>query len=195
MKKKSFDRYLPFWTGKDNHWTVFWGCVIATAAACTYLYLYKLLVAHDCLIMILPEEDFSGEMMPDFIELLGSRFWFPDRMILYSDKPVFLPLLLLILAAVGFAIYHYATLRRGAKSNYLMGRLPDRKELRRRCLTLPLLMVLAAVVLVAVLLPIFYGAYLLATPDGRMQPDQLAKLWQGFPNLFFPFSPLYVHVS
>lgn len=191
MKKNSLDRYLPFWTTRINHRLVFLGCTAVTAIACTYLYFCKLLVARDCQIMIMDDPAFADELMPDFADLLGSRFWFPSWRILYSDKPVFMPVLLLVLVSIGFAIYHYVTLRQGAKSNYLMGRLPDKKELHRRCLTFPLLMVLAGVVLVAVLLPIFYGAYLLATPAGTMPPDQLAKLWQSFPNIFFPFYILF----
>ena len=143
MKKNSLDRYLPFWTTRINHRLVFLGCTAVTAIACTYLYFCKLLVARDCQIMIMDDPAFADELMPDFADLLGSRFWFPSWRILYSDKPVFMPVLLLVLVAIGFAIYHYVTLRQGAKSNYLMGRLPDKKELHRRCLTFPLLMVLA----------------------------------------------------
>ena len=77
---------------------------------------------------------------------------------------------------------------RGAKSIYLMRRLPDRWELARRCLAIPLLTVACALLLVVILLPAFYGIYLHLTPEDALRPGQLDKLWDNFANLFLPFA-------
>ena len=108
----------------------------------------------------------SLHRMTDFADLIGAQsdsasFWTP---------PVF------------FAFW------RGAKSIYLMRRLPDRWELARRCLAIPLLTVACALLLVVILLPAFYGIYLHLTPEDALRPGQLDKLWDNFANLFLPFA-------
>ena len=57
-----------------------------------------------------------------------------------------------------------------------MRRLPDRWEYHRRCLTIPLLAILSALVLIVVLIGLFYALYLHATPEQCLQPNQ----WEVF---------------
>lgn len=71
----------------------------------------------------------------------------------------------LICAVMPFlAAYHYLHHRRGAKSIYLMRRLPRRWELHRRCLSLPALGAVASLGTLGLLGIVFYGVYLLCTP-------------------------------
>lgn len=79
----------------------------------------------------------SLHRMTDFADLIGAQsdsasFWTP---------PVFFPLTLVVLAALLLIPCNYYAFWRGAKSIYLMRRLPDRWELARRCLAIPLLTV------------------------------------------------------
>ena len=64
---------------------------------------------------------------------------------------------LLSLVLAGLAVWNYASFRRGARTDYLMRRLPDRWEYHRRCLTVPLLGI-AASVLAALTLYVLYRA-------------------------------------
>ena len=105
----------------------------------------------------------EGAVMPDFRELLGSAL---------------LGFLVLGLCMIPFALYHYAYHRQGSRSIYLMRRLPDRWELHRRCLTLPACGAAVCLLLAAALLLIYFGIYLLATPDVCLTPDQWQKLWR-----------------
>lgn len=69
-----------------------------------------------------------------------------------------------VLAAVmaAFAVLYYAGLWQGAKSVYLLRRLPQKGELARRCLTLPALGVLASALAAAACGGLHYVIYLLA---------------------------------
>ena len=76
--------------------------------------------------------------------------------------------------ALMFYLYHY----QGSKSIYTMLRLPNRRELRRRCLAMPILCAAACLVLSAVLLLLYYKYYLLVTPEGYALPGQWQHLWE-----------------
>lgn len=84
-----------------------------------------------------------------------------------------------VLAACMLAliVYHYAYHRQGSKSIYLMRRLPNRWELHRRCLTLPLAAVLVCLLTALSLLLLFYGIYAAFTPKECLTPHQWQKLW------------------
>ncbi len=81
---------------------------------------------------------------------------------------------------IGFAVFHYSYHTIGSKSIYLMKRLPDSRELHRRCLTLPLTALAATVLIALLILAAYYAMYILITPDqclvnslsgGSRQPD------------------------
>ncbi|MGI6358926.1 MAG: hypothetical protein ACOX2K_09595 [Bacillota bacterium] len=101
-------------------------------------------------------------IMPDFVEILGGSLN---------------GFLILALCAVAMIAYHYAYHYQGSKSIYLMKRLPSRWELPRRCLTLPLLAVLACLCAALLLLLIYYGIYMALTPRACLAPDQWQKIW------------------
>lgn len=75
------------------------------------------------------------------------------------------------------AVWHYASHFQGSRSIYTMRRLPQRWELARRCLTLPLLGALGCLIGAAALLLICFAVYNLATPEQCLTPHQWQKLW------------------
>ena len=87
-------------------------------------------------------------MLP-FSEIMGSALWG-------------FALTALCLAAV--AAWHYVCHRQGSRADYLMRRLPDRWELHRRCLAIPLAGILTAALLALALRGFYWWLYLTFTP-------------------------------
>ena len=100
--------------------------------------------------------------------------------------PVFAHFTLLFLGAALLAFVNYSNFRNGSKSVYLMRRLPDKWEYHRRCLTLPLLTILAGLVSIPILLGLFYALYLHATPEQCLQPNQWEVFRDSLGCLFLP---------
>lgn len=65
-----------------------------------------------------------------------------------------------------FSIYHYLYHFQDSKSIYLMRRLPNRWELSRRCLTLPVAAAVLSLAAAVLLLGFYFGIYLVFTPKG-----------------------------
>ena len=103
-----------------------------------------------------------GAIMPDFVEIFDRSLW---------------GFLVMIVAAFAFIGVHYAYHHQESKCIYTMRRLPSRWELHRRCLTLPLLAVVAYLILAFVILLIFYAVYMNITPDVCLTPGQWQKIW------------------
>ena len=103
-----------------------------------------------------------GAVMPDMSELLGGAL----------SGFLILALCMLAMTALRYA-YH----RQGSKSIYLMRRLPDKWELHRRCIVLPVLGAAACLLAAAAVLLLFYGIYMVATPRECLTPGQWQKLW------------------
>lgn len=78
---------------------------------------------------------------------------------------------------LALAAWHYAYHYQGSRSMDLMRRLPNRFELHRRCLTLPLLAIGLCALAAFVLLLIFYGTYMACTPRQCLTPGQWEKIW------------------
>ncbi len=104
----------------------------------------------------------EGVIMPDFIQLLDNAL---------------LGFGLLAIVMIGFCIFYYTYHRQGSRSIYLMRRLPDRWELHRRCLSLPLLTATLCIAAAALLLLLYYGIYCLATPESCLRPGQWQMIW------------------
>ena len=100
--------------------------------------------------------------MPDFTEILDRSLW---------------GFLVAIIAALALIGVHYACHYQDSKSIYTMRRLPNRWELHRRCLTLPLLAAAVYLILAFVILLIFYAVYMNLTPDVCLTPGQWQKIW------------------
>jgi len=61
-------------------------------------------------------------------------------------------------------LLNYRYHRKNSKSVYIMKRLPDRWEFHKRCLTLPFIGMILAIVAAGVMGLIYYGLYIYATP-------------------------------
>lgn len=84
----------------------------------------------------------------------------------------------LVFYMTGMAVFHYTYHRQGSKSIYLMKRLPDKWELHRRCLALPLLGIAAAIITGVIVFFIYLAVYLLVTPDQCIMDGYLQGLWR-----------------
>jgi len=62
-------------------------------------------------------------------------------------------------------IYHYIYHYQGSKMMYLMKRLPDKTDLKKRCWTLPVAGAVIMAVWMFILRMIFYAVYMLCTPS------------------------------
>ena len=72
---------------------------------------------------------------------------------------------LLVAAMIVVIILNYAYHRQGSKSVYMMRRLPNRLEMHKRCLTLPLVGIFLTIVVAGVFcLLLYYGVYIRQTP-------------------------------
>jgi len=105
----------------------------------------------------------TGAIMPDFVEVMGRYL---------------LPFVVLALVMLICSVYHYRHHYRGSKSIYLMRRLPNRWELHRRCLTLPLAAAAICLLTAFALLLLYFAIYMLATPEECLTPGQWQKIWR-----------------
>lgn len=104
----------------------------------------------------------TDAVMPDMGTLIGSAL---------------VGFLIIALCMLAMIVYHYAYHLQDSKSIYLMRRLPNRWELHRRCLTLPLLAIVICLLVAVILLLIYYGIYTIATPGECLTPHQWQKIW------------------
>lgn len=109
----------------------------------------------------------TGQMMPTYRWLLGPESSIFSLSVCFS----------FVLLAVGMALlalWNYWGFYRKSKSIYLMRRLPNRWEMPRRCLTLPLVTVLAGAVLSLLLALLFLPLYFTLPPQEAIPPDALS---------------------
>ena len=85
--------------------------------------------------------------------------------------------LILALAMIPLAVYHYGYHFRGSKSIYTMRRLPSKHPLARRCLTVPVLGAAAAALSALLLICLYYLLYIAVTPEQCLVPGQWQKFW------------------
>ena len=110
-------------------------------------------------------------MMHDFVTLLG---------------PLWVLLWVPAITAALMAAFNYSGFSQGSKSVYLMRRLPDRWELARRCLTLPLVTLALSVVLFSLVLWFCWFVYTHVVPAENIPPDQWAKVWANLHRILLP---------
>ena len=110
-----------------------------------------------------------------YITRNGIRYLNPDAEFPYCAEmaarcvPFFAAAALLMLYKLArYVAYHY----QGSRSIYTMRRLPQRAELLRRCLSLPLGGALACLLLFAALTALFCAVYLAVTPADWVRPGQ-----------------------
>ena len=94
------------------------------------------------------------------IELKGTMMW--EFSLLLENALV--GFLILAVVMLGFIAYHYMYYYKDSKSIYLMKRLPDKFEMHKRCISIPLMAVLVSILTAVVILLIYLGIYVLFTP-------------------------------
>lgn len=85
-------------------------------------------------------------------------------------SPALIPFAVTAGGMLALALVHVLSHYQGSRSVYLMRRLPDRRELWRRCLSVPLLGLGAAAVLAAALGGAYFWVYRTCTPP-ELFPD------------------------
>lgn len=140
--------------------------LLALAATISLVFLLRLGAAYGDLFQWAEEERvlIAGAVMPDFSALLGVG--------------TFSGFLVIAWIPPANAVVHYRYYYQDSKSIYLMRRLPNRFELHRRALFLPLLELLLVGITAFLLLVLYYNIYLLATPSQCLVPGQWQKLWR-----------------
>lgn len=104
----------------------------------------------------------EGAVMRDFVDLLyNALFGF----------------LIVAFCMAAFVVIHYVYHYQGSKSIYVMKRLPDKWELHRRCVTLPVIGIVICLVTAFLFLLLCYGVYMKVTPPECIVGNQWQKLW------------------
>lgn len=101
-----------------------------------------------------------GRMVPPYPQVLGNAL-----------LGFGLVALCLILLPIGHFLWH----RWGARSDYLMRRLPRRQELAKRCIIGSALLLVITVLTGLVIFWLFFLWYQAATPVGHLPPDVWAR--------------------
>lgn len=112
----------------------------------------------------LRKELIPGAVMKDFVDVLGYSM---------AAFPVFA-----LVCLISQLISHYAYHRTGSNAFYTMCRLPDSHELRRRCMTLPLMETAVILLVMALVFAIYYLIYMWATPEECLRPGQWSLIWE-----------------
>lgn len=152
MGKFDWDRYVPLGVdGKKSLSGI--GLGLGFSAVLSLRFFLRLSMAYGDLFVWRNGVKYlrDGAKMPPFGQLRSGCF-----------LPFAVVALALALSAAEFYFRHY----QGSRSIYTMKRLPNRWELWRRVLTLPLCGIAACGLCVALLTALYYGIYLLVTPAG-----------------------------
>ena len=150
-KMKGLENYAPLGidAGKQVGWWLV-GVAVATLHSMLFLFryvdrradLYHLKAGKRVLI--------EGAVITDFETL---------------TEGVFLSFYLIGIVTLLVIIYYYFYHYQGSKMMYLMKRLPDKWELYRRCITLPVVGAVLLMVWMLVVRMLYYSIYILCTPS------------------------------
>lgn len=142
------------------------GGIICSAVWSLIYFLFRFAYAIRALFIYYPDKKIrvikEGAVMPIFSELVENSFWG------FSITAI---------CMLFFVIYYYSYYQQGSRSIYLMKRLPNRWELHRRAIVIPLLSSFSAVASAFVLKLIFLVIYLLATPEECLPTSNIYQLW------------------
>jgi len=90
-----------------------------------------------------------------------------------------------VFTQIASAVNMYMSFSAGSKSIYLMRRLPDRPELPKRCIPMPVLAVLAGFAVCLLQLLVFRTVYMMNVPESALPPQMPVRLFDVFYyNLF-----------
>ena len=126
------------------------GLVVATIQTWLFFYNYAQALGNLYTVRASKRVLIEGAIIQDFETLLKGVFVFATIMCVTT-----------LLRAGYYYMYHY----QGSKMMYLMRRLPDKWELHRRCLTLPITGAVLWMVWVWLLRMIYFAIYILCTPS------------------------------
>lgn len=151
INKKTIEKQLP--PGVDGNAeikAIAFGLLAAVVYSLSFIYKYidarnELFVYRYGTVKTIME----GAVMPRFTELLKDTM---DGFLMFFGV-----MLVMI-------IMHYMTYYKDSKSIYLMKRLPDKWEMYRRCVVVPLVAIFIQIITGAACLLLYYGIYLFFTP-------------------------------
>lgn len=175
MKKYRLRDLVPPWVDGKTHAERLYACLLFSAILSCMGFVFRMYIGwqqYQSYVQIFPDT-----RMDDFYAMTIFPF-------LYVS--IFFGFVLTSFVAVILAISYYRGFREGSHALYLMHRLPDRWELARRCLALPLITIGVCALSVLVLTLIFFGIYALITPKEAMGPNQWKLLWDHIDLLFIP---------
>ena len=161
-RREAAVRWMNFNTPPGYPWNstlkaAAWGGVFALLWSLTYFVAYSdhyswLFITHN------GKRIFSEDsVMSNFADIVDGKL---------------LGFVILMIAALGLIGLHYTYHYQGSKSIYVMKRLPKKRELWRRCITLPVILALISGTAAAVLRVIFYVFYMIVTPETALPPGQ-----------------------
>jgi putative exporter of polyketide antibiotics len=164
MKKIDLARHAPPGMELSFHRNLFEiGLVVA------FLYSLKFLTRFSRLRSLLYDWDETGKTLREGAEMADFAYIVDGALLIFY---------ILAFAMLMTAILNYAYHRQGSRSIYLMKRLPNRWELHRRCLTIPLVSAALCLLAAFVVLLLYFGYYMIATPEQCLTPDQWQKIWR-----------------
>ena len=149
-KMKWLEKYAPLGIGVKNQVTAYFAGVI-TATVYSMWFILRYISARNELFENVRGEQklIEGAVMRDFNMLTQNLFWGFVIMIIVT-----------LFTGVFFYFYHYE----GSKMIYLMKRLPDKGELWRRCVTLPIVGTVILVVWMIIVRLLYFVIYVFCTP-------------------------------
>ena len=156
MKRRLPDLALP-WARPAVQLGLFGFCLLVSAAVSGLAFGGQLTETLETLDRIAAAR--PADPLPEipFRSLLSCRYGF--------TFPSFFLFTLTMIPAAILGWNNYASLRRGSRMWYTFRRLPDRWEVHRRCLAVPVLVLLAAAALCLALTGIYFLIYCHALPD------------------------------
>ena len=160
MAKLNLTHYLPLGIDEKKECKTY-GIILALAAGFSLVFFIRLSVKYQ----VLFEWDYKtgtnllreNAQMPLYTEILRGALNG-----LYG----------LAIASLLGILRNYASFWQGSKSIYLMRRLPDRFELHRRCLVLPIAEAVISLLAAVILFFLYYAIYIAVTPEQCLIPNQ-----------------------
>ena len=162
--KSNLTKYAP--PGYDYHFDkafYFAGLGIATTFSFSYLLRFGRAKSELYTYYLGEKKLIPGAIMPDFIDIFRGSLW--GYLVLAST--------MLLLISLRYAYYH-----QNSKSIYLMKRLPDRFDMHRRCIIVPVIAAISCAAIAFLVLLLYFGHYMLFTPDACLTQGQWAKIWR-----------------
>lgn len=167
MKKLLPERFFPVGSDRRGLTNRFFTLLGGAALLSAVIFIARFCSFRSKLFFVLPDgtrQLTDGAVMEPFVSVLS-----------YTSVGFLALMLGLVLFAVGCYRRYYTG---GSRSIYLMKRLPDPWERHRRCLALPIMGLIAAVIAMTVLFWIYYAIYVLATPSACLAAGQLEGIWR-----------------